>query len=135
MTIELDPRREAFAQGVASGLSQAEAYRRANPRSLQWKPETVLKRASEMVREGNVPGRIAELRRQTAAAIQWTREDSLRVLSEIAQGEAANRDKVAAVKELNTMGGFNEPAKVDLTNSDGSLTPQMIVIQGVKVGR
>jgi carbonic anhydrase len=135
MTIELDPRREAFAQGVASGLSQAEAYRRANPRSLKWKPSTVHAKGSETAAEEKVSRRIAELRRQTSAAIQWTREDSLRVLSEIAQGEAANRDKVAAVKELNTMGGFNEPARLDLTNSDGSLTPQMIVIQGVKVGR
>lgn len=42
----LTPQREVYAAGLAEGLTQAEAYRRAFPKSRQWKSETVWRKAS-----------------------------------------------------------------------------------------
>lgn len=59
------PKRERFAQEIVRGLSQADAYRLAfNASSM--KPETVHKRASELMANGWVTGRVAEL----AAAVE-----------------------------------------------------------------
>lgn len=63
----LTPKREAFAVGLAEGLSQAAAYRRAYPKSLGWKDATVWRRASEMAADREVQGRVAELAAATAA--------------------------------------------------------------------
>lgn len=72
---------EAFARGVASGLSQAEAYRRAYPRSKGWKPEAVHVAGAKMAALGNVAERVASL--QAAAADQAVL-DGARVLREVA---------------------------------------------------
>lgn len=57
---------EAFARGIASGLSQAEAYRRAYPKSQKWKPETVHQQASRLAALPHVAARVAA----QAAAVQ-----------------------------------------------------------------
>lgn len=64
----LTPNREAFAVGLAEGLTQAAAYRRAFPRSVNWQDATVWRRASEMAGEGEVQGRVRELAAKTAQA-------------------------------------------------------------------
>jgi hypothetical protein len=38
---QLTPQQESFATGLALGLSQAEAYRRAYPKSVTWKDSTI----------------------------------------------------------------------------------------------
>lgn len=63
----LTPKREAFAVGLAEGLSQAAAYRIAFPRSTDWQDKTVWARASELAADSTVAGRVAELRAATAA--------------------------------------------------------------------
>ncbi|WP_067070375.1 terminase small subunit [Roseateles chitosanitabidus] len=52
---------EAFARGVASGLSQAEAYRRAYPRSQKWKADAVHQQASRLMALPQVAARVKEL--------------------------------------------------------------------------
>ena len=52
---------EAFAQGVASGLSQSEAYRKAYPSSLKWKDDSVHNKSSALMRHALVRARVAEL--------------------------------------------------------------------------
>ena len=64
----LTPNREAFAVGLAEGLTQAAAYRRAFPRSVNWQDATVWRRASEMAGDGEVQGRVRELAAKTARA-------------------------------------------------------------------
>lgn len=66
--------RERFAREVAAGKSQAAAFREAFPRSRNWKPETLHKRASELAAAGEVSGRVEELRREADAAVaEWMR--------------------------------------------------------------
>lgn len=54
------PKRERFAQEVARGKSQADAYRIAF-NAERMKPDTIHKRASELMADGWVAGRVKEL--------------------------------------------------------------------------
>lgn len=115
-------KRERFAQGVAAGKTQADAYREANPGCVErgWKDETIWKRASEWMASGEVAGRVAELRAQVAEKALWTREDSVRALIPIVDGAERENDRIAAVKVLNDMHGFNAPIKTEITGKDGA---------------
>jgi len=113
----LTPQQELFAQNVAAGKSQAEAYRTAYPRSAKWK--SVHQTASRMMANANISARVDEIRAEIAEKGLWTREESVKTL----KGVIANPDKAgditAAVKELNAMHGFNEPIKHQVTGADG----------------
>lgn len=73
---------ETFAAGVAQGLSQAEAYRKAYPKSEKWKDETVWAAASRLAANSKVYARVQELLQKAAAANEVTVE---RVIREIAR--------------------------------------------------
>ena len=109
---------EKFCQGIADGLSQADAYRAAYPKSKSWKPETLHPQASKMMADHKIATRVAELREALATKALWTREDSVRALEtamRIAQDKDNAAGLVAAVKELNAMHGFNAPVEISAT--------------------
>lgn len=60
--VNLTPQQEKFALGVASGKTQADAYREAYPRSKKWKDDSVYPKASNLMANGKVSARVAELR-------------------------------------------------------------------------
>lgn len=62
----MTPKREKYCQARARGLSQRQAYREAYPASVEWADETVDKRASELEKNGEVLGRLEELRSESA---------------------------------------------------------------------
>lgn len=105
MTKPLTPKQEAFATGIASGLSQAEAYRQAFPKSQVWKDETVWKRASELAANREVQGRIQDLRDKAAEANEVSIE---RIVAEVVKVAFANQ------RDLMTWG----PSGVKLRPSD-----------------
>ena len=113
----LTAKQEAFAQSIADGLSQSDAYR-ASYAASRMADKTVWEKASALAADGKVSARIAELRGALAEKQLWTREQSVAVLRDkvINDGDSPKAALVAAVKELNAMYGFNEPAKVDLTH-------------------
>ena len=114
----LTPKQERFAHEVASGKTQADAYRAAFDVKPTTKPETTYKRACELMADRNISGRVAELREAAAERVVWTMADSLDVLSTIAKGldeDAKPSDKVNAVKAINAMIGLDAPAKLDVT--------------------
>lgn len=127
----LTPKQEKFAQCVADGMSQADAYRVAFNVKQTTKPETTQANASRLMANGTISARVAELREKLTQKALWTREMSVAALLEAYQEGNASA-KVAAVKELNAMHGFNAAQKVDLTNSDGSLKPSVIQIVAKK---
>lgn len=116
---KLNPREEKFAQGVADGLSQAEAYRQAYPSAAKWKDKTVWSRASEMMGRSEVLGRVEELRAELAKQSLWSRMDSVATLKPIAIGADKDSDRIAAVKVLNEMHGYNAPIRTEITGKDG----------------
>ena len=112
--MSLTSKQEAFAQAVASGMSQAEAYRTCYDVDPDCKPETVWVNASQLMSDTNVSQRVTILKDEIAAKALWTREDSVRTLKEIATDEAARHgDKTGAVKVLNEMHGYNAPVKIE----------------------
>jgi hypothetical protein len=112
----LTGKQEAFAQAVASGMTQADAYRSAYECENS-SDEAIWSNAHTLAKHTEVALRVAELKEATAIAAIWTRLDSVRTLADIAgDGEARANEKVSAVKELNAMHGFNAPAKVDMNH-------------------
>lgn len=110
----LTAKQEAFAQAVAGGMNQSDAYR-AVYEIKTMKPETVHQVASRAVKSRKVSARLAELKAATASKALWTRERSVQALAAIADGSKAKANEiVAAIKELNLMHGFNAPTKLEL---------------------
>jgi phage terminase small subunit len=103
----LTPKQERFAQEIASGKSQSDAYRAAFNVSPSTKAETIHKRASELIQKGVIAGRVEELRKPIIEEVGITLKshlDDLKVLrnaavqngqygaaisAEIARGKAA----------------------------------------------
>lgn len=81
------PQKEAFATGLACGLSQSEAYRRAYPHSAKWKDQTIWSRAYELARDGEVLARVQELIDKAAEANGITVERIIAELAKIAFGD------------------------------------------------
>lgn len=116
--MSLTPKQERFAQEVASGKTQADAYRAAFDVKPTTKPETIYKRACELMADGNIRGRVEEIREAATERLVWTIQDSLDVLASIAKGldaDAKPSDKVNAVKAINAMYGIDAPSKVNMT--------------------
>ena len=57
----LTAQQEKFAQGVAAGLNNSNAYRAAYPKSLKWAAIAVHVAGAKMAANGNVSVRVAEL--------------------------------------------------------------------------
>jgi phage terminase small subunit len=118
MTKPLTPKQEAFATGIASGLSQADAYRQAYPKSQAWKDETVWSKASTMAKDDKVQARIKELRDKAADANEVTIE---RIVAEVVKVAFANQ------RDLMTWG----PNGVKLRSSDELTDEQAAAVHEV----
>ena len=113
--VKLTAKQEAFCQGIADGLGQADSYRAAYD-AKGMKDNVIYARASELMKNGKVTDRIKELRSEVQEKQLWSREMSVKALV-AAYREGSGAVKVSAVKELNAMHGYNEPAKVNISGS------------------
>ncbi len=113
--VKLTAKQEAFCQGIADGLGQADSYRAAYD-AEGMKDNVIYARASELMKNGKVTDRIKELRSEVQEKQLWSREMSVKALVQ-AYREGSGAVKVSAVKELNAMHGYNEPAKVNISGS------------------
>lgn len=128
----LTPKQEAFAQGVADGLSLAAAFRLANQNALKWRDETVWSSASRMMADVKVSTRVEELKSAIAERNLWKREDSVRILADIAHHGKKDADRVRAVTELNSMHGYDEPKQVNI-GVNGNVGAIVINIGGKEI--
>lgn len=78
----LTAQQEKFAQEVARGKSQADAYREAYPKSKRWKDAAVHTNASKLMSDTKVLLRVEELRK---AASDIANVSNARVIKEIAR--------------------------------------------------
>lgn len=117
MTIlKLTAKQEAFAQAIADGLGQADAYRKAYDADGM-KDITLYPLASKVMSNSKVATRVAELKAQVADKQLWTREMSVKGLMtayKIALEAKTSTGMTGAVKELNIMHGYNEPTKLQV---------------------
>ena len=119
--VNLTAKQEAFCQGIADGLGQADAYRAAYD-AEDMKENSVYVQASKLMKNPKITQRIAELKSQVQEKQLWSREMSVKALVQ-AYREGSGSVKVAAVKELNAMHGYNEPAKI---NVNGNLVHKVV---------
>ena len=118
----LTPKQEKFAQGVASGKNQSDAYREAYD-ARKMKASSINVNASKLMADAKVTQRVAELRKPVAEKAQMTLESHLRdlmmlrnmavkekqisaaIAAEIARGKAAGvhvekSEQLVTTKEL-----------------------------------
>lgn len=113
----LTAKQEAFAQAVAGGMTQADAYR-ASYDCENSIDETIYSNSSQLIADTKVSQRVTELKEAIAIAAIWTRLDSVQTLADIAKdAEARANEKVSAIKELNAMHGFNAPTKHEVAGN------------------
>jgi phage terminase small subunit len=113
----LTPKQEKFCQCIADGMTQADAYRQSYSAS-KMSGNSIYSKASELMADGKISSRVAEIKAQLEEKALWTREDSVRALKSVIEGGRPS-DVTGAVKELNSMHGYNEPKKMELTGKDG----------------
>ena len=113
----LTAKQEAFAQAIADGKNQSDAYRSAY-NAGKMKAETVQQTACRLMTDRKVSARVDELREELANKSLWTREQSVAVLAGVVEAmDAKHGDKISAVKVLNDMQGFNAPVKLDVAGT------------------
>lgn len=118
MENKLTAKQEKFCQCIADGMNQTDAYRSAY-NSGNMSEKTVWRKAHDLIHNGKVTARITALNSQLANEKLWTRGKSVKVLTTIAEGKnhIKESDKIAAVKELNAMHGFNSPTKLEVSTN------------------
>lgn len=120
---KLTNRQEIFAQAIATGMSQSEAYHLVFPSSNNWKPESVHNKASELAGNGEVLARVENLKEEMAVQSSWKRQEPIARLVAIATDEnVRTSDRLAAVHLLNVMHGYYTPTKLDHTPSGDNMT-------------
>jgi len=92
----LTPKQWRFCQEIASGKSQSDAYR-ASFDAGNMKAATIHKRASELMDNGEVAGRIEELRKPLAEKALLTLEKHLNDLNSLRNGAVQNMQFGAAI--------------------------------------
>lgn len=113
----MTPKQEKFAQCIADGMTQADAYRTAFDAS-RMKDSSIHVNASKLLSDAKVTQRVAELRSKLSAKALWSREMSVQALVQaykVAKDQTNASGMTGAVKELNAMHGFNAPQKHDVS--------------------
>lgn len=123
--MKLTAKQEAFCKAYITEDTASDAYRSAyNAEKMSAK--SIHEAASRLLKNSKVVARTKELKKEITKEFIWERSDSLRVLSEIANRKpkgkkeaSADKDRIASVKELNSMHGYNAPIKNQLVGADG----------------
>jgi phage terminase small subunit len=113
---KLTSKQEAFCQAIADGMTQADAYRAAYSAG-KMTDKSVWERASHLMKDVKVTARVSELKSALEAKQLWTREMSVKGLVtayKVANKAANASGMTGAIKELNAMHGYNEPAKLNV---------------------
>ena len=132
---KLNAAQEAFAQEVASGATQADAYRKAYPKCKRWKQETIHNKASALMRISEVSARVKELQAKGAELAVLTLANHLARLEELSRDAQAAEEYNAAIKaeELRGKASGLYTERIDHTTNGESLQPQRIEIVAPKM--
>lgn len=128
----LTPKREAFAQAVASGKTQADAYRSAF-NATKMKADSIQQCASRLMGDIKVAARVAEIRKPVVEAVQITLEAHLRRLADLS-GKAEEEGKYAAAVAAEIARGKASGLYVErteLTGKDGGAIDHSLTVSFV----
>lgn len=108
----LNQRQTRFAQLVAQGKTQADAYREAYPHSSAWKDISVKPKASRLAADPRVAALVAKLQAEGAQAAVYTLADHLQRLDALSKKAEAAQEWNAAItaeKQRGLAAGFYMP--------------------------
>src|SRR4051812_31921562 len=94
----LTSRQERFAQLIASGKCQAEAYREAYPKSREWNVSALYPAASRMMAKSKVRARVAALRVAVPGVVQCSLAEHIQELSRLKHVAVARSNLAAAIR-------------------------------------
>jgi hypothetical protein len=120
--MKLTEKQESFAQLIAGGNTQADAYREAYD-AENMTNDSVHQEASRVIKNLKVATRVKQLKEELEIHALWSKLDSVKVLSQIAKKGEREGDKVNAVKTINSMHGWDKQV-IDHTSSDQSMSPK-----------
>lgn len=108
MPVLKNARHEAFAQGLAKGLTADEAYAGAG-----YKPHRG--NASTLRANQNILDRVSEIKNRVAEKAEWSAADRLSSLKTIFDASVKDdrRTAIAAIAEANKMQGSYAPTKTE----------------------
>ncbi len=113
MKILINPRHERFAQLVAAGFTQADAYRQVFPKSRKWKVDNAVhSKASQLM--AKVEQRVQEIQQAFAAKLSVAKDEVVCILAESIRGaNPADIPPEKAVDLLAKLQGWYAPVKVE----------------------
>lgn len=125
--MSLTHKQETFCQGIIDGLTQSDAYRQAYD-AENMSDSVVYVKSSELMRDGNITVRIAELREQLDELNIWPRKDRLKMFEEIGNNPANKPlERLAAAKAYSEAVGDNATQKLDIKHDNISIVERIIV--------
>lgn len=95
--MSLTPQQELFAQSVASGMNQSDAYRTAYKVRATTKQESINQSASRVMADINVASRVEELRKPIVEAVGLTLAAHLQRLKDLSDAAAKSNQMSAAI--------------------------------------
>lgn len=99
----LNKQEEHFVLYFFEGYSQIDAYRKAFPKSKNWKDTTVSPKASSLLKSDKIKARLGELRESVQEATQITAERVLRELELIGFQNPQNLFKGSSLTEISDL--------------------------------
>ena len=133
----LTQKQENFCLKYVECGNASEAYRFAYDAG-KMKPETIWKRANELLGNGAVPGRISEIKQAHAQRHRLTVDDLLAELEENRQAALQAETVQASAATAATMGkakllGLDKKV-IDHQSSDGSMSPKPLDVSKLSTG-
>lgn len=122
----LTPKQEKFCQCVASGMTQADAYRDAFGQG-KYTDKTLTERASRLSADSNVLARVEELRELSSSSAVMSITQRKEWITKLinAEKDVFNGDKIRALDILNKMDGAYAPKKLEV---DANLSVRFVDI-------
>jgi phage terminase small subunit len=112
----MTPKQEAFCQAIADGKNQSDAYRLAY-NAANMNPNTVNRKAHDLMNDGNITARIKELRDKLQERVLITREGVLQAILETIEIGKLNGKPMEIYKGyeiINKMLGYDAPQKIEV---------------------
>jgi phage terminase small subunit len=125
---KLTPKQETFCNAYIEVGNASEAYRRAFNAGAM-KPETINRKAVELLNNGKITARVEVLQAELKSKSDITKERVLKELSKIGFADTDNLNaKIKALEVINKMLGINEPEKADVTSGGANLNSGQHVV-------
>jgi len=128
---KLTSKQEKFAQCVASGMTQADAYRNSFDVRPTTKSESIIEKASFLMAQVNIKSRVAELRAPIVEKVGITLENHIAELQSLKQlaREAGNYAAAIKAEELRgkVCGLYVEKVQHSGTGEGGAIKHTMTV--------